>query len=219
MPEVVQQPAPQPQEGNKQKSKRSIFKYISMLEIVIILLGLAYVGYSYTTKDKEVASETNSSKKKATDKESEITKKILEQKLPEEEIENIKNDQSDQKAGSSVREAKTAAQVCVTILQSENKPPKSIFTSTDGCADYDFLLSKDYLTKLPSDPKPVLKEDSSNSVICIWAKGGESSQNHWVLSATDNAKVISADNSATKVSGGDIKTFDLESDPKECQKS
>ncbi len=61
MPEAVQQPTPQPQVEDKPKNKKSIFKFILILEIVIILLGGVYVGYLYITKDKETTSETNTS--------------------------------------------------------------------------------------------------------------------------------------------------------------
>ena len=59
MPEETQQPTPQPQVENKIKNNRPILKFILILEIIVILFGVAYVGYLYTTKDKEIT--TNNS--------------------------------------------------------------------------------------------------------------------------------------------------------------
>lgn len=50
MPEA--QPVPQPQIPNKPKKTKSFFKFILIIVIITILLGLAFGGYLYITKDK-----------------------------------------------------------------------------------------------------------------------------------------------------------------------
>ncbi|OGY22677.1 MAG: hypothetical protein A2113_02185 [Candidatus Woykebacteria bacterium GWA1_44_8] len=147
----------------------------------------------------------------------ESAKELLEQQLSEEEINKIKNDEADQRAESNVRSIATAVSACTTVLLSKNEQVSKIYSVSGGCGNYDYLLESSYIVKIPDNPKPTLKTDSANSIICIWAEGGSIGQNHWVFFATDDAKVILANGGSKQISAANISLLDLEGNHKDCQ--
>lgn len=213
MPEESQQVS----QSQPQAISKGINWKTTLVGIVVggVVVGIGTLGvYLYQDQTKEATSTQVATPKTVTDS----AKEQLEQQLSEEEIERIKNEESDQKAESNIRQLATAVEVCRTVLLSQGTLSKDIYNTTDGCGNYSLLVSNGYVSEIPEDPRPTIKTDSLNSVICIWAKGGSIGRNHWAFFATDNAKINLEKDGSKQVTAGNVSVFDLTSNPKECQK-
>ena len=217
MPEIPVQPhTPQPTPSQKGMNWKKI---LTIAVVALVLIGLGILLFLVLQAESEPSSSAITKRTTPpTNISTDSARELLEQQLSEEEIKKIKNEESDQRAESNTRQLATAVEACSTKLLSQGTSMKDIYSTTGGCGEYDFLVSGGYVYEIPDNPRPVLKTDPANSVICIWAKGGSIDQNHWSFYATDNVKISLENGGSKQITLANVSSLDLKSDPKDCQK-